>query len=272
MNAFETTNRFLVKFRDPSAAASPRISVRLGRGRPAVTFASKPLFHSIGIARAPGLAASGGAWRVATASARLGETPKPGTIATTFSRPIRAWSRSNRTLCSDGRLVRTMRGRSSGPAPEGRIRKTSEAATAGVADDNYWFRDSTHNQMESAFAQTSGGAGVRIAHLDPATTRPTNRFPNTCARISRIISSTPTSRTMRRIGRREHSTISAALRHAQHSGRRNRAEPQAVRLRAERRDRPSSGRQPGRAVQQQHDRRSTTSTACADRMGRASMS
>ena len=89
----------------------------------------------------------------------------------------------------------------------------------------------------------------------PATTRPTNRFPNTCARISRIISSTPTSRTMRRIGRRERlQQFQPRLRHAQHSGRRDRAGPQAVRLRAERRDRPGSGRQPGRAVQQQHHR------------------
>ena len=89
----------------------------------------------------------------------------------------------------------------------------------------------------------------------PATTRPTNRFPNTCARISRIISSMPTSRTMRRIGRRERlQQFQPRLRHAQHSGRRDRAGPQAVRLRAERRDRPGSGRQPGRAVQQQHHR------------------
>ena len=71
MNAFDTTNRFLVKFRDPSAAASPRFSARLGVSGPAVTFTSEPLFHSIGVTGAQGLAASGGVWRVATASAQL---------------------------------------------------------------------------------------------------------------------------------------------------------------------------------------------------------
>ena len=37
---------------------------------------------------------------------------------------------------------------------------------AGVADDNYWFRNNSHNQIDTALAETSGGARVRIAHLD----------------------------------------------------------------------------------------------------------
>jgi hypothetical protein len=49
-------------------------------------------------------------------------------------------------------------------ASEGRVRKTSAAATG--SDDNYWFRNNSHNQIDAALAETSGGARVRIAHLD----------------------------------------------------------------------------------------------------------
>jgi hypothetical protein len=38
---------------------------------PTVTFTSEPLFHSIGVTGAQGLVASGGVWRLATASAQL---------------------------------------------------------------------------------------------------------------------------------------------------------------------------------------------------------
>ena len=165
MNAFETTNRFLVKFRDPSAAASPGISVRLGASGPAVAFASEPLFRSIGVARAPGLAASGGVWRVATASARLDDA--------------QAWDHCHDILAADSSVVavepdlvqrwpvspndpgQKFGARAGGPHPQ-----DIGGGYSGVADDNYWFRDSAHNQMDFAFAQTSGGAGVRIAHLD----------------------------------------------------------------------------------------------------------
>jgi subtilisin family serine protease len=165
MNAFETTNRFLVKFRDPSAAASPRISVRLGVSGPAVAFASEPLFRSIGVARARGLAATGGLWRVATASARLDDA--------------QAWDHCHDILAADSSVVavepdlvqrwpvspndpgQKFGARAGGPHPQ-----DIGGGYAGVADDNYWFRDGTHNQMDSAFVQTSGGAGVRIAHLD----------------------------------------------------------------------------------------------------------
>jgi hypothetical protein len=69
MNVFETT-RFLIKFRDRQGP-SLRISARLGMNGPAVTFASEPLFRSIGVTGTQGVAASGGAWRMATASAQL---------------------------------------------------------------------------------------------------------------------------------------------------------------------------------------------------------
>jgi subtilisin family serine protease len=166
MNAFETTNRFLIKFRDPSAAESSRISAPLGVSGPAVTFASEPLFRSIGVARAPGLAASGGVWRLATASTQLDEAE--------------AWDHCHDILAANPRAAavepdlvqrwpvvappdtgQKLAARVGGPRPQ-----DIGDGYSGVADDNYWFRNTTHNQMDSAFAQTSGGAGVRIAHLD----------------------------------------------------------------------------------------------------------
>jgi subtilisin family serine protease len=166
MNAFQTTNRFLVKFRDPSAAEPSRISAPLGVSGPAVTFASEPLFRSIGVARAPGFAASGGVWRLATASTQLDEAE--------------AWDHCHDILAANPRAVavepdfvqrwpvvappdtgQKLGARVGGPHPQ-----DIGDGYAGVADDNYWFRNNTHNQMDSAFAQTKGGAGVRIAHLD----------------------------------------------------------------------------------------------------------
>ena len=65
------TSRFLVKFREPTARGALRISARLGMAATAVSFACEPLFQSIGVTRGRGVAAGGGVWRLATASAKL---------------------------------------------------------------------------------------------------------------------------------------------------------------------------------------------------------
>ena len=65
------TSRFLVKFREPTARGAMRISARLGMAATAVSFASEPLFQSIGVTRGRGVAAGGGVWRLATATAKL---------------------------------------------------------------------------------------------------------------------------------------------------------------------------------------------------------
>lgn len=164
MNDFET-NRFLIKFRD-GQAPSLRISARLGMNGPALTFAVKPLFRSIGAAGARGVAASGGAWQIAEASAQLD--------------PGEAWDHCHDILAANPNAVAvepdlvqqwpvaapTDSGQKFGAAAGGPHPQDIGNGYAGVADDNYWFRNNSHNQMDSAFAQTNGGAGVRIAHLD----------------------------------------------------------------------------------------------------------
>ena len=271
MNAFETTNRFLVKFRDPSAAASPRISVRLGVSGPAVTFASEPLFHSIGVARAPGLAASGGAWRVATASAQLDDAEAwdhcHDILAANSERgrgrtgPCAAMAR--RRSERYGTEVRGPRRRAASARHRRRLlrRRRRQLLVSQQQPTTRWM-------LHSRRRAEARGSGSLISI--PATTRPTNRFPNTFARISRIISSTRTSRTMRRIGRRERSsTISAtaAARSAFWPARPCRASSRSAARRTPRSSRFGSPTGSCCSATARSRRASTTSTACADSDG-----
>jgi subtilisin family serine protease len=164
MNIFEST-RFLVKFRDRQGSASLRFTARLGVSGPAVTFTSEPLFHSIGVTSAQGLAASGGVWRLATASAQLDDAE--------------AWDHCHDILAANPEAVvvepdlvqqwpvvapldtgQKFAAGTGGPRPQ-----DIGGGYAGVVDDNYWFRNNAHNQMDSALAQNRGDR-VRIAHLD----------------------------------------------------------------------------------------------------------
>jgi len=165
MNIFETT-RFLVKFRDRVDSASSRFSAHLGVSGPAVTFTSEPLFSSIGVTSAQGLTTSGSVWRLATASAQLDAAE--------------AWDHCHDILAANPNAVvvepdliqqwpvvaPSDTGQKFGAAAGGPHPQDIGNGYAGVADDNYWFRNNSHNQMDSALAQTSGGAGARIAHLD----------------------------------------------------------------------------------------------------------
>jgi subtilisin family serine protease len=160
------TNRFLIKFRDRPESASSRFSATLGVSGPAIIFTSEPLFRSIGVTSAQGLTASGGVWRLAPASAELDQAE--------------AWDHCHNILAANPNAVAvepdlvqqwpvavpTDTGQKFGAAPLGPHAQDIGNGYAGVADDNYWFRNNLHNQMDSALAQTSGGAGVRIAHLD----------------------------------------------------------------------------------------------------------
>ena len=49
------TSRFLIKLRDSAAPSAPRISARLGMAGTEVTFASEPLFQSVGVRRDRGI-------------------------------------------------------------------------------------------------------------------------------------------------------------------------------------------------------------------------
>jgi subtilisin family serine protease len=165
MNVFETS-RFLVKSRDRSERASLRFSAQLGVSELGVTFTSEPLFHSIGVNRVRGLAASGGAWRLVTASAQLDNAE--------------AWDHCHDILAAnpDAVLVEPDlvqqwpvvvppdTGQKFAAGPRGPHPQDIGGGYAGVADDNYWFRNNSHNQIDAALAGTSGGARVRLAHLD----------------------------------------------------------------------------------------------------------
>jgi subtilisin family serine protease len=165
MSVFEST-RFLVKFRDRPGSASLRFTAGLGVRGPAVTFTSEPLFHSIGVTSAQGLAASGGAWRLATASAQLDDTEAwdhchdilAANLDAVLVEPdlVQQWPIAARTD-----KEQKFAARAGGPHPQ-----DIGGGYAGVADDDFWFRNNSHNQIDSALAQTSGGARVRIAHLD----------------------------------------------------------------------------------------------------------
>ena len=165
MSVFERT-RFLVKFRDRPESASLRFSAHLGMSGPTVTFTSEPLFHSIGVTGAQGLVASGGVWRLATASAQLDDAE--------------AWDHCHDILAANPDavvvepdlvqqwpvVVLPDMGQKFAAGPGGARPQDIGGGYAGVADDNYWFRNNSHNQIDSALAETSGGARVRIAHLD----------------------------------------------------------------------------------------------------------
>jgi subtilisin family serine protease len=165
MSAFETT-RFLVKFRDRPKSASLCFSAHLGMSGPTVTFTSEPLFHSIGVTGAQGLVASDGVWRLATASAQLDAAE--------------AWDHCHDILAANPDavvvepdlvqqwpvVVPSDMGQKFAAGPGGARPQDIGGGYAGVADDNYWFRNNSHNQIDTALAATSGGARVRIAHLD----------------------------------------------------------------------------------------------------------
>ena len=132
-----------------------------------VAFASEPLFQSVGVRRGRGVAASGGVWRLATASAKLDDGD--------------AWDHCHAILAqNDGVMLvepdleqqwtygapaaanRNLGMRSGGPQPQ-----DIGDGYAGDKNDNYWFRNSKHGQFDAALMATGGsGQGVRIAHLD----------------------------------------------------------------------------------------------------------
>jgi subtilisin family serine protease len=144
-----------------------RISARLGMAATAVSFASEPLFQSIGVTRGRGVAAGGGVWRLATASAKLEDG--------------NAWDHCHDILAqNDGVMLvepdleqqwtygaraaadRYLGMRSGEPQPQ-----DIGDGYAGDKNDNYWFRNSKHGQFDAAVTATgASGQGVRIAHLD----------------------------------------------------------------------------------------------------------
>jgi subtilisin family serine protease len=166
MTAAETS-RFLIKFRDAAAPSTLRFSARLGMAGTAVAFASEPLFQSVGVRRGRGVAAGGGVWRLATASAKLDDGD--------------AWDHCHAILAqNDGVMLvepdleqqwtygeraganRNLGMRSGGPQPQ-----DIGDGYAGDKNDNYWFRNSKHGQFDAALTATGGSSqGVRIAHLD----------------------------------------------------------------------------------------------------------
>ncbi len=162
------TSRFLIKFRDGAAPtpAAFRFSVRLGMTGAPVAFDSEPLFQSVGVRGGRVAAAGGGLWRLAKASAKLDDAD--------------AWTQCHAILeqNADAALVEpdlTQQWIFGDPAAVGRRLALRSGAPhpqdigdgyAGDRDDNYWFRDTKHGQFDAALEETSGGAGVRIAHLD----------------------------------------------------------------------------------------------------------
>jgi subtilisin family serine protease len=161
------TSRFLVKFRDATVPSALRISARSGMAATKVAFVSEPLFQSVGVRRGRGVAAGGGVWRLATASAKLDDGD--------------AWDHCHAILAQSDRITlvepdlqqqwtygeRAARNlslgmRSGGPQPQ-----DIGDGYAGDKNDNYWFRNSKHGQFDAALMATGGSSlGVRIAHLD----------------------------------------------------------------------------------------------------------
>ena len=204
------TSRFLVKFREPTARGAMRISARLGMAATAVSFASEPLFQSIGVTRGRGVAAGGGVWRLATASAKLEDG--------------NAWDHCHDILAqNDGVMLvepdleqqwtygaraaadRNLGMRSGEPQPQ-----DIGDGYAGDKNDNYWFRNSKHGQFDAAVTATgASGQGVRIAHLDTGYDPSHKSVPKKIfAPISLATSWTPTYRRTRPTGRPAFSIIS----------------------------------------------------------------
>jgi subtilisin family serine protease len=166
MTASETS-RFLIKFRDAAAPSTLRFFARLGMAGTAVAFASEPLFQSVGVRRGRGVAAGGGVWRLATASAKLDDGD--------------AWDYCHAILAQNNGVMlvepdleqqwtygeragvnRNLGMRTGGPEPQ-----DIGDGDVGDKNDNYWFRNSKHGQFDAALTATgASGRGVRIAHLD----------------------------------------------------------------------------------------------------------
>ena len=166
MTASETS-RFLIKFRDAAAPSTLRISARSGMAPTELTFATEPLFQSVGVRRGRGVAASGGVWRLAIASAKLDDGDAwdhchailAQNDGVTLVEPDleQQWTYGERVAAN-----RNLGMRSGGPQPQ-----DIGDGYAGDKNDNYWFRNSKHGQFDAALMATGGsGQGVRIAHLD----------------------------------------------------------------------------------------------------------
>lgn len=159
------TSRFLIKFRDATTSGALRISARAGIAATEVAFTSEPLFQSVGVGRGRGVAARGGVWRLATASAALDGD---------------AWDHCHAILAqNDGVMLvepdleqqwaieagagsnRNLGMRSGAPQPQ-----DIGDGYAGDQNNNYWFRDNKHGQFDAVTASGGSGQGVRIAHLD----------------------------------------------------------------------------------------------------------
>ena len=150
------TSRFLVKFREPTARSAIRISARLGMSATAVSFASEPLFQSIGVTRGRGVAAGGGVWRLAAAPAKL-EDGNPwdrchAILAQNDSVMLvepdleQQWSYGERAAADHNSRMR-----SGGPLPQ-----DIGDGYAGDKSDDYWFRNSKHGQFDAAITATGG--------------------------------------------------------------------------------------------------------------------
>jgi hypothetical protein len=161
------TSRFLIKFRDAAAPGPLRISARLGLAQTAVALTSEPLFKSVGVRRGRGVAATGGAWRLATAAAKLDDADawdhchailaQNASVALVEPDLEQQWTYRERAA-----PARTLGMRSGGPQPQ-----DIGNGYAGDRSDNYWFRNSKHGQFDAALSASPGSARrVRIAHLD----------------------------------------------------------------------------------------------------------
>lgn len=157
--------RFLIKLRDPTAPAAFRISARISVARADVVLVSEPLFQSVGVRAVRGIRAGGGAWRLARAHVELDDAE-----AWAACHQIGAQHNEVEVVEPDleqqwvvaaSRQEPVFGVRTGGPRPQ-----DIGDGYAGVPRDNYWFRNNSHSQLDAALADSAGGAGVRIAHLD----------------------------------------------------------------------------------------------------------
>ncbi len=144
-----------------------RLSARLGLAQTAVALNSEPLFKSVGVRRGRGIAATGGAWRLATAAAKLDDADawdhchailaQNDGVALVEPDLEQQWTYGERAA-----PARTLGMRSGGPQPQ-----DIGDGYAGDRSDNYWFRNLKHGQFDAALSASAGSARrVRIAHLD----------------------------------------------------------------------------------------------------------
>jgi subtilisin family serine protease len=160
------TSRFLVRFRDASRPAALRISARLGITGTEVVFATGPLFQSVGLTRHRGVAASGGAWRLAVAQWKFDDGG-----AWDHCHAIVEQNASVAFVEAD--LERRWTWHALAPAERRFGIKTGGAQPQDIGDgyagdlsDDYWSRNDGHGQFDAALTASGGGTGVRIAHLD----------------------------------------------------------------------------------------------------------